>query len=63
MSAPWINQGPIGQGEIITAILQDCPDTALEMLHGWSYDDLLALEKAAFKLELLITKERTRRRR
>ena len=49
----WDDVGPISQGKILTAILQDHEDEAARMLSGWSVIDLDALEYAAGKLSLL----------
>jgi hypothetical protein len=57
----WENKGPISHGEMLTAILQDRPDTAKHMMRGWATADLMYLARAARKLELLACAELDRR--
>lgn len=49
--ALWDDDGPISQGKILTAILQDRGGEARDMLRGWSRADLLQLAAAAQRLE------------
>ena len=59
----WIDEGPVSQGKILTAILQDDTDKARALLRGWSLDDLNKLGRAARQLDLLIGQEGVVRRR
>jgi hypothetical protein len=57
----WDDQGPISQGKILTAILQDREGDARFWLRRWSLDDLNTLERAADRLSLLCREVRARR--
>lgn len=50
MMALWDDDGPVSQGKILTAVLQDKPSTARDMLKSWSHADLLTLAAASERL-------------
>lgn len=55
MSGPtWEDNGPISQGKIITAIIQQRNRDALVMLRGWLPADRRILQEAARQLDRMI---------
>jgi hypothetical protein len=48
--ALWDDQGPIYQGKILTAIMQDRPEEAMKMMRGWTTRDLRILAARAEEL-------------
>lgn len=46
----WEDQGPVSQGKILTALLQDDLPRARRLIHAWSAGDVRTLELAAENL-------------
>jgi hypothetical protein len=46
----WDDNGPISQGKILTAIMQDRRDDARQMMRGWTTRDLRTLAARADEL-------------
>lgn len=42
----WDDRGPRSQGKILTAILQNNPGEARDLMHGWTAADLRTLAAA-----------------
>lgn len=59
----WLDQGPVSQGKILTAILQRRHEDALAMVRNWSDADLRSLEEAATRLARMAGRELRERRR
>lgn len=57
----WEDIGPASQGKIITAVLQDDPAHARDLLQRWSLADLRTLGQALRQLGLLVHMEESRR--
>jgi hypothetical protein len=53
MTELWADEGPVSQGKILTAIMQDKRAEAEDMLRSWTVNDLIKLASAATMLEML----------
>jgi len=53
MDGLWDDIGPISQGKILTAMMQDRESEAREMMCGWTGKDLDHLARAADRLAQL----------
>jgi len=58
----WADKGPISQGKILTAVMQNREDEARKMLDGWTADDLYYLRRSCDRLSLLCAKAEASKR-